>query len=265
MNDMTHDEALDAVHQINHKTRELVALLVSLRERNGWAALGFKNWTACLSSDLFTYSRKQLYEFVRAAPVTERLQNAGYTVNHSIANVLASFPEEIHIPTIQTAQKRHGKLTESNVKRTAEVFQQATKTGHVESEPGTTNALEAALDTADLEAAKRHIAYQYPLTQPTPPATIVRTTDAKQTVIPVLGGHALVFHVANEKVTLRIDNAALLDALREAQRCDYPVYVMIQRTSKRPQFAETVDAMARFGRTSTRLPIGREDREDVSA
>lgn len=79
-----------------------------------------------------------------------------------------------------------------------------------------------------------------------------------QTNVPILSGHALVFGVSGEKATLRIDNPALLDALREAQRCDYPVYVMIQRTSKRPQFSETIDAMARFGRTSTRLSIAKE-------
>lgn len=89
-----------------------------------------------------------------------------------------------------------------------------------------------------------------PLPQPAPPA--------QQTNVPILSGHALVFSVSGEKATLRIDNPALLDALREAQTCDYPVYVMIQRTSTRPQFSETIDAMARFGRTSTRLVMREE-------
>lgn len=82
---------------------------------------------------------------------------------------------------------------------------------------------------------------------------------ATQTNVPILTGHALVFNVSGEKATLRIDNTALLDALKEAQRCDYPVYVMIQRTSTRPEFAPVIDAMARFGRTSTRLPVGQEE------
>lgn len=104
------------------------------------------------------------------------------------------------------------------------------------------------------ELAKPHKPARPTKTPPAPPPPL---PQAQQTVVPVLGGHALVFSVSNEKATLRIDNPALLDALKEAQRCDYPVYVMIQRTSTRPHFTEVVDAMAKFGRTSTRLPIGK--------
>lgn len=100
--------------------------------------------------------------------------------------------------------------------------------------------------------------------KPTPPPVVTPPPAATQTSVPVLGGNALVFNVANEKVTLRIDNPALLDALKEAQRCDYPVYVMIQRTSKRPEFSHVVDAMARFGRTSTRLVMGENDYEQAA-
>lgn len=97
--------------------------------------------------------------------------------------------------------------------------------------------------------------------QPHKPVTSLPAEQprATQTNVPILTGHALVFNVSGEKATLRIDNTALLDALKEAQRCDYPVYVMIQRTSTRPEFAPVIDAMARFGRTSTRLPVGQEE------
>ena len=158
--DMTWDEAVTANAQINGKAAELATLLIDMRDRKGWKALGFKSWTAYLSSDLLTFSRQQLYELIRAAPVHERLQNVGITANHSVANALASFSPETQILAAKTALKRYGKLTESNARRTAEVIDQAENTGHVESNPGTTNALEAALMTADKEAAERRKVYQ---------------------------------------------------------------------------------------------------------
>lgn len=239
--DMTWDEAVSTNEQINGKAAELARLLIDMRDRKGWKALGFKSWTAYLSSDMLQFSRKHLTELVRAKPVTERLQDVGIVTNHSVANALASFPDELQIPIMRTTLQRYPEATESRVKRVGTVMTQMVTSGHVESTPGTTNAVEAALNLEDEEAAKRQQAY-------------------KQTNVPVLAGHALVFNVSNEKATLRIDNPALLDALKEAQRCDYPVYVMIQRTSQRPQFAPVIDAMARFGRgSSTRLPIGREE------
>lgn len=98
--------------------------------------------------------------------------------------------------------------------------------------------------------------------KPARPARVQRHTPqsvpaAQQTNIPIHCGNALVFNVSGERATLRIDNQALLDTLKEAWASDTPVMVMIQRTGKRPQFSETVDAMARLGRTSTRLPIGK--------
>lgn len=160
--EMTWDEAVAQNERINGKAAELARLLIEMRDRKGWAALGFKSWTAYLSSDMLKFSRQYLSEMVRAAPVNERLQVEGITVNHSVANALASFSPETQVIAVKTAIKRHGKLTESNVRRTAEVIEQAEKTGHVESNPGTTNALEAALNTADSEAAARRKAYQQP-------------------------------------------------------------------------------------------------------
>lgn len=111
------------------------------------------------------------------------------------------------------------------------------------------------------EAAKPFKPVRPERIQPHRPVTPIEVepSKAQQTAVPVIGAAALVFDVRNEKATLRFGSAEMLDALKEAQRCDYPVYVMIQRTSKRPQFTPVVDAMARFGRTSTRLPVGQEE------
>lgn len=238
--EMTWDEAVAQNERINGKAAELARLLIEMRDRKGWKALGFKSWTAYLSSDMLKFSRQYLSEMVRAAPVNERLQVAGITANHSVANALATFPDELQVPIMRTTLSRYPEATESRVKRVGAVMTQMTTSGHVESAPGTTNAVEAALNLEDEEAGKRQQAY-------------------KQTAVPVIGASALVFDVRNEKATLRFGSAEMLDALKEAQRCDYPVYVMIQRTSKRPQFTPVVDAMARFGRTSTRLPVGQEE------
>ena len=124
-----------------------------------------------------------------------------------------------------------------------------------------TQAVNEHMSREDIRAAAKPYKPARPVAKPTPP--VIEPPPAlpvaQQTSVPVLGAPALVFSVNGEKATLRIADPALLDALREALACDYPVYVMIQRTSKRPEFSNVVDAMARFGRTSTRLPIGKVD------
>jgi len=160
---MTLDEAQAAVTAINSKTAELVTLLFDLKQREGWRALGFTSWTDCLRSNLFHYSRKTLYEIMRAQPVAERIEReTGIRLNHSQANALATYPDALQAPIVATVNQRYaGVLTESRIKRVGDLMTQMVSTGHVESAPGTVNAVEAALSLVDEEAAKRQSGYRF--------------------------------------------------------------------------------------------------------
>lgn len=160
---MTLDEAQATVTAINNKTSELVTLLFDLKQREGWRALGFANWTECLRSNLFHYSRKTLYEIMRAQPVVERIEReTGIKLNVSQANALAAYPDALQVPILATANRRYnGELTESRIKRVGEVMTQMVETGHVESAPGMVSAVEAALSLEDEEAANRQSGYRF--------------------------------------------------------------------------------------------------------
>lgn len=160
---MTLDEAQATVTAINNKTSELVTLLLDLKQREGWRALGFASWTECLRSNLFNYSRKTLYEIMRAQPVVERIEReTGIKLNVSQANALAAYPDTLQIPILATANQRYkGVLTESRIRRVGSVMTQMVETGHVESAPGTMNAIEAALSLEDEEAANRQSGYRF--------------------------------------------------------------------------------------------------------
>lgn len=151
---MTPDEARAAVMQINAHAAEMGRLLLDLRTREGWRALGYATWTDCLTRE-FAFSRKHLYELMRAAPVVERLSPFGYTLNTSQANALSRYPIELQAPIAQAAAARYGTLTESRITRVGDVLTQAVRTGYVEADGQTPTPIDAALAYEDYEARQR--------------------------------------------------------------------------------------------------------------
>lgn len=163
METMTYDEAKEHVDAINRSSQGIGQLLLEIRQREGWKALGYKNWTEFLTEE-FSYSRKHLYELMKAAPIQEKLPK-GYKVNTAIAAKIAEYPEELHIPIFNMATKRfNGKLTESRVASIGDVLQTANLTGYADLGDGGMTALEKAFSKHDEERdlrKKQHIHDKY--------------------------------------------------------------------------------------------------------
>lgn len=151
---MTPDEARAVVIQVNGHAAEMGRLLLGLKEREGWRALGYPTWTDFLTRE-FAFSRKHLYELMRAAPVQERVSPLGYTLNTAQARALARYPAELQSPIVQATAARYGTLTESRLTRVGDVLAQAVTTGHVDADGQTPTAFDAALAYEDYEARQR--------------------------------------------------------------------------------------------------------------
>lgn len=155
------EEAREIINKINSKAAEMGRLLLDLKEREGWRALGYASWTQCLRCE-FEYSRKHLYELMNAAPVIEKLLPKGYNLNTAQADALADFPAELHEPIVEATISRYGDLSENKIRRVGGVFTQAVKTGYVNTGDGEISTpIDAALTREDEEAMlkqKQHIA-----------------------------------------------------------------------------------------------------------
>lgn len=155
---MTREEAQEHVIAIRSAAADMGRRLLDLKERQGWRALGYETWTDCLEGE-FSYSRKHLYELMKAAPVLEWMLPTGNKISTKAAAALANYPAEILPAIIQTAQARYGELTESNVSRVGRVIQEMTTTGHVDVGNGTATPIDAALDVEDYESWRRQQTY----------------------------------------------------------------------------------------------------------
>lgn len=155
---MTTNEARTAVDQINRHASEIGRLLLDLKERDGWRALGYDTWTACLRQE-FVQSRQWLYVLMKAAPVQERMAEQGYRLSVETASTLAGFPDHLQENIVRATEKRYGAITTSRLQRVGTVLTQAVETGHVETSPGESSAIDQALALEDDEARKRQSDY----------------------------------------------------------------------------------------------------------
>lgn len=158
---MSLDEAQATVDQINSHAAQIGKLLLNLRDREGWRALGYESWTQCLERE-FSFSRKHLYELMRATPVQERVLPLGYNLNTAQANELSRYPQDLQVPIVEATMKRYGQVTESRLRRVGEVLTQAVKTGYTSTGDGSTStAIDASLNLEDEEARKRQQQYKH--------------------------------------------------------------------------------------------------------
>lgn len=154
---MSTDEARALVMRINSHGAEIGRMLLELKEREGWRSLGYETWTDCLYHE-FSFTRKHLYELMRAAPVQEQLSPMGYTVSVDAAKALSEFPEHMR-PVIAQAADVRGGITEGRVKRLGAAIEAALTTGYTDTGSGESIALDAALDLEEQEAHKRRKQY----------------------------------------------------------------------------------------------------------
>jgi site-specific DNA-methyltransferase (adenine-specific) len=73
---MSRDEAQQCVARIAHHLEEARALLLELYEREGWRALGYDSWRACVVAE-FSQSQTALYRQLTAARVERTISHNG--------------------------------------------------------------------------------------------------------------------------------------------------------------------------------------------
>ena len=189
---MTADEARACVRAINSNATDMGRNLLELKEREGWRALGYANWTACLQNE-FGYSRQYLYDLMDAAPVQERLSSTPYKLSTRAAVALAAYEVDLQPAILRTAAARYAKLTESNVTRVGDVMQTLARTGHVDLGNGTSTPIDAALTAQDEEALKRQQQYIAENSRTVDPTTgeivtRVRRTPLVDTIVQAVDG-----------------------------------------------------------------------------
>jgi hypothetical protein len=155
---MTTDEARAHVQAVNTAAADMGRHLLELKEREGWRALGYANWTACLQNE-FGYSRQHLYDLMDAAPVQERLSGTPYKLSTRAAVALAAYDADLQPAILRTAAARYGKLTESNVTRVGNIVETMARTGHVDTGSGVSTPVDGALTAEDNEALNRQKQY----------------------------------------------------------------------------------------------------------
>lgn len=185
METMTYDEAKEHVDAINRASQGIGQLLLEIRQREGWKALGYKNWTEFLTEE-FSYSRKHLYELMKAAPIKEQLVTKGYRVSNKVASKLSKFPDELHIPILRTAVERYGdKPTIGEIESTGNILTATMLTGgYVDLGDGKMTAIEKAFRKEDEERElrqKQHIHDKYE-DKPQPPLTLSEIQLAISTI-----------------------------------------------------------------------------------
>lgn len=126
---MTADEARERVNQINSEVRGIGALLLDLKEREGWKALGYSTWTECLEKE-FEESRRHLYRLMNAEEVRRDLGPIGHIdvsqVPESQLRELVDVPSEERVPVYQESVETapEGRVTAAHIQRTKEVREQ---------------------------------------------------------------------------------------------------------------------------------------------
>ncbi len=73
---MTRPEAQECVVQIKRNIETAWQLVLDLRERRGWEALGYKNWRECMAAE-FDVKQAQAYRMLNAATINKAITDAG--------------------------------------------------------------------------------------------------------------------------------------------------------------------------------------------
>jgi hypothetical protein len=120
---MTRDQARKCVEQINSLAGEIGKLLLDLYEREGWKALGYKNWREC-ATDEFKQSQSRLYELLDAAKVERNISDMSEMprLTKRVVDQLKDLPpgqqKEVYEAAAETAP--NGKVTAVHVEKVKE-------------------------------------------------------------------------------------------------------------------------------------------------
>jgi hypothetical protein len=118
---MTTNEARGCIDTINHYLDSAHAALLDLYEREGWRALGYDSWRACVVAE-FGYSESHLYRLLDAARIERNIcANGGdvASVPERTLRPLAKLPPERQPEAYQEALDTapDGRLTAAHMER----------------------------------------------------------------------------------------------------------------------------------------------------
>ena len=102
---MTEEEARTCVNHINKNVHNTRSLLLDLEEREGWRALGYKSWRACVTAE-FEGKQRYLYYELQAAKIERNIFPTGETPPWCKSPSASFAPSP---PCRQRSSGRHGK------------------------------------------------------------------------------------------------------------------------------------------------------------
>lgn len=105
---MTTEEAQACVDSIKNNLCDTRAKVMELYEGQGWIALGYKSWRACVTAE-FTQSQTHLYRLLTAAKVDREISPIGeISLPESQTRELAKLPEGEKAAAYQQAAEETG-------------------------------------------------------------------------------------------------------------------------------------------------------------
>lgn len=124
---MTPQEARACVDDINNNLRNTRALLLDLYEREGWKALGYDSWRACVVGE-FGKHQSYLYRQLEAAKaeiaISPKGENSVGSIPERHLRPLTSLPpdeqREVYQKAVETAPE--GKVTAKHVEKTVSEY-----------------------------------------------------------------------------------------------------------------------------------------------
>lgn len=118
--DLTASQAAKLLDRIKTSVGNLRVMLLELRDRRGWAALGFATWDDCCLTE-FGYTRRYANYLIEAEKVSQR---TGTNVPEAHARELRDVPEDEQREVYEAAKKKHGEnLTAKQLRHEVENYQ----------------------------------------------------------------------------------------------------------------------------------------------
>ncbi|MFA6100467.1 MAG: hypothetical protein WC750_06400 [Patescibacteria group bacterium] len=119
---MSAEEARQRIATINSHLNNIRALILDFHDREGWRALGYESWVACVKVE-FSVGQSRVYQLFEAAQIEQRIS----TIVENTASIpdsqlrpLAALPPEDQAVVYQLAKESapEGKMTAKHVEST---------------------------------------------------------------------------------------------------------------------------------------------------
>ncbi len=152
--DMTFDEAKAKHNELKSLHSAMRLLLLEMRDRKGWKALGFESWEQYGEQE-WSYSKSQLDRLATAARIENVLPPiGGEQIPESHLRPMAGIPEDV-IPIIW--QEANRKAEEESIGRTAKMVQEAVDEWKVKNAIVTDDKLPAVHKFKNVDAIEKEI------------------------------------------------------------------------------------------------------------